>query len=53
MDNLWRMVGYCENTVDCRRSQQLEYFGEYFDQSLCNQFPGARCDNCSNKVNVP
>ena len=50
MDNLWRMVSYCENTTDCRRVQQLEYFGEYFDKSACKEYPGATCDNCSTKV---
>lgn len=50
MDNLWRMVSYCENSLDCRRVQQLEYFGEYFDKSLCKEYPGAACDNCSSAV---
>ncbi|XP_067935210.1 recQ-like DNA helicase BLM isoform X2 [Watersipora subatra] len=49
MDNLWRMVSYCENSMDCRRVQQLEYFGEYFDKSLCSEYPNAACDNCSSK----
>jgi len=50
MDNLWRMVSYCENKLDCRRGQQLEYFGEYFDKALCGEYPGAACDNCTAKV---
>lgn len=28
LNNLKRMVGYCENMTDCRRAQQLEYFAE-------------------------
>ncbi|KAJ9574593.1 hypothetical protein L9F63_008220, partial [Diploptera punctata] len=46
MDNLWRMVSYCENHTDCRRSQQLNYFGENFDRKLCMEFRGTTCDNC-------
>ena len=42
MVNLNRMVQFCENQVDCRRSLILEYFGESFDKSRCN----ATCDNC-------
>ena len=49
-DNLWRMITYCENSTDCRRAQQLEYFGEYFDTSTCGEHPGATCDNCLQKV---
>ncbi|KAK7481319.1 hypothetical protein BaRGS_00027399, partial [Batillaria attramentaria] len=50
IDNLYRMVQYCENIADCRRSQVLHYFGEHhFDRDRCNDFPGAICDNCSSK----
>ena len=31
-DNLWQMVRYAENISDCRRMQQLQYFGEVFDK---------------------
>ncbi|EGC37811.1 hypothetical protein DICPUDRAFT_5670, partial [Dictyostelium purpureum] len=41
--NLNKMVSYCENDTDCRRSLQLSYFGEKFDKSKC----GKTCDNCS------
>lgn len=46
IDNLWRMVAYCENNTDCRRSQQLNYFGENFDRTLCMESRGTTCDNC-------
>ena len=42
MDNLFRMVQYCENETDCRRSQILEYFAEDFDALECQN----SCDNC-------
>lgn len=40
---LLRMVAYCENDVDCRRSLQLAHFGETFEASSCK----GTCDNCS------
>ena len=46
-DNLWQMVRYCENIQDCRRQQQLQYFGEVFDTSKCGEMRNTRCDNCS------
>ncbi|XP_064620578.1 recQ-like DNA helicase Blm [Lineus longissimus] len=49
MDNLYRMVAYCENKMDCRRAQQLEYFGEYFEKGECNSIPECICDNCASK----
>ncbi|XP_076043264.1 Bloom syndrome helicase isoform X2 [Oratosquilla oratoria] len=48
-DNLWRMVAYCENKTDCRRSQLLEYFGEIFDRSKCRAKRATACDNCREK----
>lgn len=49
LDNLYRVVQYCENKTDCRRVQQLNYFGEIFDSSLCINSKQA-CDNCLSKV---
>ncbi|KAH7373519.1 hypothetical protein KP509_17G060200 [Ceratopteris richardii] len=46
IENLSRMLSYCENDVDCRRSIQLAHFGEKFDGSTCNR----TCDNCSKAV---
>ncbi|GMH23928.1 hypothetical protein Nepgr_025771 [Nepenthes gracilis] len=43
MENVLRMVSYCENEVDCRRLLQLLHFGENFDPANC----GKTCDNCS------
>ncbi|GFS08349.1 Bloom syndrome protein homolog, partial [Elysia marginata] len=50
IDNLFRMISYCENVTDCRRCQILQYFGECsFDRSMCAVMPGAVCDNCQTK----
>lgn len=35
------VINYSESSV-CRRKQILHYFGEYFDESECNNM----CDNC-------
>ncbi|SPP88431.1 Bloom syndrome protein homolog isoform X1 [Drosophila guanche] len=49
IDNLYRIVGYCENITDCRRAQQLEYFGEHFTSEQCMENRATACDNCVNK----
>ncbi|XP_060083863.1 recQ-like DNA helicase BLM [Ylistrum balloti] len=50
IDNLFRMVQYCENMTDCRRAQLLNYLGEHnFDRSGCGSFRGSMCDNCASK----
>lgn len=50
IDNLFRMVQYCENVTDCRRAQLLNYLGEHnFDRSGCGSFRGSICDNCASK----
>ncbi len=49
LDNLYRMVQYCENEADCRRVQLLEYFGEKFDPGLCKN-GSTPCDNCRSQV---
>ncbi|XP_052867460.1 recQ-like DNA helicase Blm [Anopheles cruzii] len=46
MNNLQRMVNYCENVTDCRRTQQLEYFAEYFTSEQCLANRATACDNC-------
>ena len=48
-DNLYRMVAYCENRTDCRRTQLLNYFGEIFDRQKCVNNPESSCDNCRNQ----
>ena len=40
---LSEIVSYAETSV-CRRKFILHYFGETFDEKLCNEF----CDNCKN-----
>jgi len=50
MDNLFKMVAFCENTTDCRRTLQLDYFGEIFDREQCISNKITACDNCRCKV---
>lgn len=52
IQNLYRIVSYCENKADCRRTLQLNYFGEHFDDSKCISSKETACDNCQNKVNI-
>ncbi|OQS07629.1 bloom syndrome protein [Thraustotheca clavata] len=40
--HLRRMVEFCENQVECRRTSLLEYFGEHFSNTNCHE----TCDNC-------
>ena len=47
-DNLNKMVTYCENCIDCRRTMQLAYFGEHFDKAQCH----GTCDNCQNTQDI-
>ncbi|XP_026809821.1 Bloom syndrome protein homolog [Rhopalosiphum maidis] len=50
MQNLFRIVSYCENKADCRRTLQLNYFGETFDDDKCISNKETACDNCQNKA---
>jgi bloom syndrome protein len=47
-DNLMKMVQYAEDKVECRRTLQLQYFGEHFDRALCQR----TCDNCENTIAI-
>ena len=48
VDNLYRMAAYCDNRIDCRRAQILEYFGQKFDRSKCIESKmKTACDNCA------
>ncbi|XP_048337991.1 Bloom syndrome protein [Sphaerodactylus townsendi] len=52
LSNLFSMVHYCENVVECRRLQLLAYFGETdFNPKYCKEHPEVSCDNCSKKQN--
>lgn len=42
VDQLYTCVRYCEDEFRCRRTMQLEFFGETFDRLKCNK----TCDNC-------
>lgn len=45
-DGLRHMIAYCENDVDCRRVQVLQYFDQPITKAEC----ALRCDNCSDNV---
>lgn len=40
--NLNRVIQFCCNPYDCRRTQVLQYFGDTFDPKDCR----GTCDNC-------
>lgn len=42
IDQLYSCVKYCEDEFECRRTLQLDFFGERFERSKCNK----TCDNC-------
>lgn len=42
IDQLYTCLRYCENEFLCRRTMQLEFFGETFERSKCKR----TCDNC-------
>lgn len=43
---LFRMVAYCENHFECRRTLILQHFGEAFNSADCGLVVGCMCDNC-------
>lgn len=45
---LRQVIQYCENDIDCRRQQVLQYFNEKFNPKDCNK----KCDNCINAKNT-
>ncbi|KAM9311949.1 recQ-like DNA helicase BLM [Gastrophryne carolinensis] len=46
-NNLYSMVHYCENVLECRRLQLLAYFGETsFNPNFCKENLRVACDNC-------
>ena len=48
INNLHKIVAYCENVIDCRRSIQLNYFAENFTREQCLMLRNSACDNCLN-----
>lgn len=48
--NLYKIVDYCENVIDCRRAIQLNYFGEAFHRDQCLSNRSSACDNCLNST---
>lgn len=56
LQNLKKMVNYCENVIDCRRAYQLNYFAEHFTKEQCLENRATACDNCLKrnkfKVNI-
>ncbi|KAK7869932.1 hypothetical protein R5R35_013711 [Gryllus longicercus] len=46
LENLARIVAYCENNTECRRVQQLSYFGEIYNKKECLKQQNTICDNC-------
>ena len=46
--NLRRVVQFCMNKTDCRRTQVLAYFGEQFPKEQCHK----TCDNCMSPKDV-
>lgn len=48
-NNLKKIVDYCENILDCRRSLQLNYFAEHFTREQCLSNKESACDNCLKK----
>lgn len=47
INNIDLIIKFCENMTDCRRTQQLDYFGEYFTSEQCLRNNTSACDNCS------
>lgn len=37
IDQLYTCLRYCEDTFECRRTLQLQFFGEQFQSNLCNK----------------
>lgn len=52
LNNLNRIVNFCENIHECRRVLQLEYFGEHFTSEECLQNRESSCDNCLRRKDV-
>ena len=51
LQELRRVVAYCQNREDCRRCQILQYFSEVFDREMCGVPLHQLCDNCEKPRN--
>ncbi|XP_052127126.1 recQ-like DNA helicase Blm [Frankliniella occidentalis] len=49
LENLRFMISFFENKTDCRRSQQLHHFGEFYSSEMCLKNRATACDNCEAK----
>ncbi|XP_052121683.1 recQ-like DNA helicase Blm isoform X1 [Frankliniella occidentalis] len=49
LENLRFMISFFENKTDCRRSQQLHHFGEFYSSEMCLKSRASACDNCEAK----
>lgn len=47
LDGLNKMVEFCENVTECRRTLQLNHFGEEYERKECQARADTACDNCS------
>lgn len=52
LQELQRVVTYCQNVSDCRRVQILQYFSEEFDPTQCGYPAHILCDNCAKPTEV-
>jgi superfamily II DNA helicase RecQ len=48
IENILKVVQYCQNDVECRRVQVLRYFDEQFEKATCKN----SCDNCCDTSEV-
>ena len=47
LENLRKVIAYCQNGIECRRVQLLAYFDDSFDEQMCQR----TCDNCAKRAN--
>lgn len=52
LQELQRVVSYCQNITECRRVQILKYFSEEFDPAQCGYPAYILCDNCSKPLDI-
>lgn len=47
VQELARVVDYCRNETECRRTLLLQYFSEVFQKENCGVPMGIVCDHCA------